>query len=122
MIDLHLLTKIAENDAEFRKSIVERIREKANIFINDFAVSLKKGNYNSCYYKALNFYQCVMPYCRVSFLNDIQKSLNILSHSDDQEVKKAICKSMLREIAAGVRKPVVQNNDSTINAALGLAS
>ncbi|MFT5183732.1 MAG: hypothetical protein ACI84C_000858 [Flavobacteriales bacterium] len=122
MIDLHLLTKIAENDAEFRKSIAQRISAKASTFINDFAVSLKKENYNSCYYKTLNFYQGVMPYCKVSFLNDIQKSLNILSHSDDPDLKKAICKSILREIGGGLGKPVSQKNDSSANATMGLAS
>lgn len=102
MIDLHLLTKIAENDAEFRKSIIRRIGLKSKDFVTDFSKAFRKKNYNSCYYKALSFYQAVMPYCKVSFLNDIQKSLNILSHTADPELKKAICRSILKEVASAL--------------------
>lgn len=102
MIDLHLLTKIAENDADFRKSIIRRIGLKSKDFVIDFAKSFRKNNYNSCYYKTLSFYQSIMPYCKVSFLNDIQKSLNILSHTDDAELKKAICRSILKEVASAL--------------------
>ncbi len=122
MIDLHLLTKIAENDAEFRKSIVQRIEAKARLFINEFALALKKDNYNACYYKTLSFYQSIMPYCKVSFLNDIQKSLNILSHSDDPQLRKAICKSILSEIAGGVGKKVGQGKKADSASELGMAS
>jgi hypothetical protein len=122
MIDLHLLTKIAENDAEFRKSIVQRIEAKAKLFINEFALALKKDNYNACYYKTLSFYQSIMPYCKVSFLNDIQKSLSILSHSDDPQVRKAICKSILVEIANAVGKKVGKDKKSSTSSGIGMAS
>ncbi|MCB0760524.1 MAG: hypothetical protein KDC12_03300 [Flavobacteriales bacterium] len=106
MVDLHLLTKIAGNDAEFRKSIVQRVGTKARSFVADFAQSFRKANYNSCYYKTLSFYQSIMPYCKISFLNDMQKSLNILSHTHDPELKQAICRAILKDVASAM----VQSN------------
>lgn len=98
MIDLQLLSKISAGDEAFVQSMIEKINGRAKDFKSSFADSMQRGNWSSCYYQMLDFYRSITPYGQMSFLNEFKKYLDILSHSDDSQVKKGICLTIINSI------------------------
>lgn len=98
MIDLQLLKKISADDQAFIKSMVNKINDRSRAFSVTFSDSMQKGNWSSCYYQMLDFYRNITPYGQMSFLNEFKKYLDILSHSDDVQVKRGICAAVVNRI------------------------
>ncbi len=114
MIDLQLLSKISVDDSQFRKSIVQKIKAKADLFFRKFNKSVKDENWNSCFYQMHDFYRQVTPYCQVSFLNEFQKGLKVLSYSESEIEKREICLTLLDKLKEGLQKNRELSNKSVL--------
>jgi hypothetical protein len=98
MIDLHLLSKIAADDAEFRSAIIQQIRENSTQFINRFGDTASHGKWSSCYYQMQDFQRRITPFAEASFLEDFDRQLKIISHSTDDGMRNIVAREIMKRL------------------------
>ncbi|NNE55151.1 MAG: hypothetical protein HKN32_03955 [Flavobacteriales bacterium] len=98
MIDKALLTKISGEDESFKKEIENKIYSKTVEFGKSFRQAAIAGEWNSCYYQLLEFYKSITPFARMSYLNEMNQQISVISYTEDEQVKRTTCIGVLKSL------------------------